>query len=367
MEIILNRKIFVEALDKISSVIPQKPTITALSGILIESKENEVTITATDLENTIKITLPGKINKKGSILVPGKNFISLIRQLNQEEIRIFLKENQVNIQSEDSVYNFFVMNPEDFPKLPKFSGGASLKLDSSFLKTAIERIKFCIYPEEPRPHFRGGLLEINNQNFYLVGTDTRRLALVKGMLEGENNGKIRCLLPYRLLNLLAGILKEGPMEISVGTNQAFFKFNNTFLISQLLEGSADFPDYEKVVPEEKKLKTVSLEKGIFHTALKRISLFTSERYNKVKFHFGKDKLTITVSSPDIGEAQEKIPLTYTEEETSIAFNPDYMLEFLQNVDSEKIIIGFTSSAKPVLLRPENDTDYLYVAMPLRLD
>ena len=135
----------------------------------------------------------------------------------------------------------------------------------------------------------------------------------------------------------------------------------------VLEGSQDFPEYERVIPDEKKLKTVIFEKAVFQSMLRRIALFVTDRYNKVKFNFTQQRLTITVSTPDVGEAQEKLAVEYAGDEQNLAFNPEFLLEFLQRAEGEKIVFGFSTETKPVLLRPEADADFLYVAMPLKLD
>lgn len=367
MEIIIKRKDFIKVLDKVSEVISPKPAINILNGILIETKEEEIFLTATDLENTIRTSIEGKILNKGAILIQGKKLTSLIKQLDDEEIKITTQESQINIHSKNSIYTFIGMNYEEFPKLPKFSGGVTIKLDSLFLKNTIEKSKFCIYPDEPRPYFRGALLEIKNKFFNFVATDTKRLSLIKTQLQQEIQEPVKCLLPYKLLNLLPNILEEGEIEISIGKNQIFFKINNIFLTAQLLEGSQDFPDYEKAIPDEKKIKTAYINKNIFLSTLKRISLFTSERYNKVKFTFSKQKLNLYTNSPEIGEAQEKIIVEYDGDEQAIAFNPEYLLDFLQKAEGEKIIFGFTNDKKPALLKTDKDPGYIYVAMPLKLD
>ncbi|MCM8757005.1 MAG: DNA polymerase III subunit beta [Candidatus Omnitrophica bacterium] len=367
MEFTVERKKFSEHLDTVSSVVPAKPTIVSLSCVLLEAKDTELTLTTTDLETTIKTSLQLTPTKKGTTLLPAKKILSLIKQLTDDEIKFSSSENQVSLQTSSSVYHFFPMNSEDFPKLPKFSGGVSLTLDAALLKEAIIKTKFCIYPEEPRPHFRGALLDVKEDKWNLVATDTRRLALYQKDLQGKLSQPVKCLLPHRVLNYLSSLLETGEVEISVGKNQIFLKINNTYVISQLLEGNEDFPDYWKVIPEESKQRLAKLNKEEFESVMKRITLFTSERYNKVKFVFSRGKLSLSVSNPEVGEAQEKISIDYTGEDQPIAFNPDYIIQFLQSVSSEKILMGFSTDKKPVLMRAEDSQEYLYVAMPLKLD
>ena len=367
MELTIKRDVFEKGLNKVSEIVSVKPSINILSGILLESKENEVVLTATDLENTIRTSIECNVVKKGTGLIPGKKLISLIKQLRDENIKISSKDSQINIQTQNSTYNFLGMNYEEFPNLPKFSGEIIIKVQAKQFKTSIDKTKFCIYPEEPRPHFRGALLEIKNKNYFFVATDTKRLALVREDLKEVVSEDVKCLLPYKLLNSLSNLLEKGDIEISVGKNQVFFKFDNTFLTSQLLEGSNDFPDYNTVIPDEKNLKIAKIKKSNLQATLKRISLFTSERYNKIKLSFGKQRMVLSVISPEVGEAQEKLEIEYDGNEQDIAFNPEYLLEFLQKAEGETVSFGFTNETKPALLKADSDPGYFYIAMPLKLD
>jgi len=367
MEMTVKRTDFVNALDKISGIVPVKPSITILTGVLIEAKDDGIFLTATDLENTMRTTLKGSVQKKGTVLLPGKKLISLVRQLADDELKLSLRETQVVMKTQNSEYTFYAMNAEEFPKPPKFSGAATMKMAAADLKSSIDRVRFCVYPEEPRPHFRGALFEIKDAALIMVATDTKRLSVIRRTLEGGAVEPVKCLLPHRLLGFLSGILGDGEVEISIGKNQVFIKIGESFLISQLLEGSQNFPDYEKVIPEEARLKVVKLAARTFDAMLKRVSLFTSERYNKVRFSFAKGRLLLTVSSPDVGEAQEKITIDYDGEEQNIAFNPEFISDFVDRAGEETILFGFTNESRPVLLRPEKNTEYQYVAMPLKLE
>lgn len=362
MEIIVKSKELENALNCISKVLPSKSTMEILSGILIEGKD-ELNLISTDLENTIKVSM--KCNfKKGSILIPGKQFISLIKQIPDEEIKITQIENEVEISNENIKYKFILMNTDDFPKTSKITPKVKFTLNGVILKEAIEKIKFCVDPDEPRPHFKGGLLEVKNNKINFVGTDGRRLTLRTIETESKNE-KIKVLLSVKLMNILSDLLIDEDIDISIGKNQIIFKFSNILLISQLLSGAEDFPEYERVIPDEKKSKVAIIERENFLSTLKRTSLFTNERYNKLMISIGKSSMVISVSSPEIGHGQERISVEYEGEEINFAFPPEFLIEFLQKVNDEKIIFAFTENTKPVLLRPESDNNFIYVSMPLK--
>jgi len=369
MEIIVKSGVLKKVCGKIEGLLPVKPAIMITSGILFEVKETGVFLTATDLENTIRVGIESEKNKKGSMVITGKKFISLIKQLPDEDVKIIQKENSAEVVCKNSKYTFPCMDYEEFPKLPKFTGDVSVKLNGDILRNAIDKVRFCIDPEEPRPHFRGGLFDIKEDSLNFIGTDTKRLALFKITGEGKYGNPYKCLLPFKLMGIISMLADSGEsVDVSIGKNQIVFNFKDTYLVSQLLAGSEDFPDYAKVIPSEKQLKYAYLNRDELLSTLKRISLFTSERYNKVKMSIGKDVLILSVVSPDVGEAHEKMDIEYTgDKEQDLAFPPNYLIDFLHKVEDEKIILGFSSEKSPIILRGDKKAEYLYVAMPLKLD
>ena len=369
MEIVIKNSVLRKECEKLEGILPAKPPIMITNGIYFEVKETGVFLTATDLENTLRLGLDCEKSEKGSMVITGKKFISLIKQLPNTELKITKKENSAELVCNDSKYVFPCMDEDEFPKLPKFTGETTIKINGKQLSNAITHIRFCINPEEPRPHFRGGLLDIKENCFNLVGTDTRRLSLFRLETKEKYTNPSKCLLPFKLLGILGTLANiDDNIDVSIGKNQVVFSFGNTYLVSQLLSGSEDFPEYEKVVPPEKNLKYVYINKAEFLSTLKRISLFTSDRYNKVRLSIGKNVIMFSVVSPDVGQASEKLEVEYKEEkEQNLAFPPNYLMDFLQNVEEEKIMLGFINERNPILMKGEKNTQHVYVAMPLKLE
>lgn len=369
MEIIIKSSVLKKECGKLEEVLPLKPPITITGGVYIEVKEMGCFLTATDLENTIRLGIECEKFKKGSAIINGRKFTSLIKQIPEGDIKMIKKNNSVEIISGDAKYVFPCMDEEEFPKLPKFSGEVIVKVNSEILKEGIDKIRFCIDPEEPRPYFRGGLIDIKENTLNIVGTDTKRLTLFTVKTDQKYSHPYRCLLPYKLLGILTSLSNNNePVEISIGKNQISFNFKSTYLLSQLLSGSEEFPDYTKVIPAEKQLKKCYINRKEFLSILKRISLFTTERYNRVRMSIGKNILILSVTNPDVGEANEKIEIEYTEDtEQNLAFPPNYLIDFLSKLEDDRILFGFSSEKSPVLIRGDKTEGYLYVAMPLKLE
>lgn len=370
MEIIVKSSVLKKECEKIEDVLPVKPSLMITGGILFDVKEIGFSLTATDLENTIKLHIECEKIKKGSAVINGKKFISLIKQLPDSDIRITKKDNSVEVLCGESKYMFPSMDEDEFPKLQKFTGDITIALESNILREGINKVRFCIDAEEPRPYFRGGLLDIKEDKVNIVGTDTKRLALFTIKTDQKQSHSYKCLLPYKLMGIITSLSNDNnqPIEISIGENQISFNFQTTYLLSQLLSGSEDFPDYTKVIPEEKQLKILHIDREMFLTVLKRISLFTSDRYNKARLSIGKNTLIMSVVNPDVGEANEKIEIEYNEDkEQNLAFPPNYLIDFLAKSEDSKLVLGFSNEKSPVLLKGEKTEGYLYVAMPLKLE
>jgi len=378
MKLNINSEILNSSLDYISDILPSKPSMAICGGIFFECQTDYLTLVATDLENTVKVSIKCEVKEKGQTVIPGKQFISLIKHFKEEEIKIEKQEKFVNIISENSQYSFIEMEVEDFPKFPKFSPEISFKVKGETLKDAFKKTIFCVDPEEPRPQFRGGLLDIKEKSINIVGTDTRRLSLFSIIFENIFKKQTKVLISPVLIKKMISILNEADVEIMIGKNNISFQTEFTeilkdgkkvkgdiMIVSQLLSGAEEFPDYEKVIPDIQKSKLSKINREKFLSSLKRVSLFTNERNNKIKLCFKNNLLTISTTG-EIGEAQEKLKISYNNEEIELAFPPDFLIDFLQVIENDEFIFSFTSSTKPVLLKPEEST-FLYVCMPLKVE
>ncbi|MGC8977230.1 MAG: DNA polymerase III subunit beta [Candidatus Ratteibacteria bacterium] len=379
MRLNIDSNVLNSGLDFISDILPSKPSLPICGGIFIECKENNLILIGTDLQNTVRVSLECDVKEKGQTVIPGKQFISLIKQFNQEEIKIEKKGSYINLITERAQYSFIEMEVEDFPKLPKFSPEISFKINGKTLKEGFKKTIFCIDPDEPRQQFRGGLFDIKEKIINIVGTDTRRLSLFSIIFDEPFKKTMKILLSHALMKKMINIVNETDVEILIGKTNISFQTDftvskeenkkiagNILIISQLLTGAEEFPDYEKVIPDIKKSKILKISTDNLLSSIKRISLFTSERNNKVKFSFRKGMLIISTIG-ELGEAQEKMNIPYNDEEIDIAFPPEFILDFLQVVESDEFIFSFVSSSKPACMKPEEESNFLYICMPLKTE
>jgi DNA polymerase-3 subunit beta len=365
MELIIDKKILMDVLDKIAKVIPAKPAIASTGGILLEAKKDGITLTATDLQLTLKLFLECTVKDKTDVLIPGKKIISLIREIPEEKVKIATGESGIIIEDKNFQYKFLIMDINDYPKLPSdkdFAGDENtLNISSEVFQEMITRTAYCINPDEPRIYFRGVLIDLRDGHLNMVATDTRRLSLVRKPM--QTGKKMKLILPQRLLEVLPSIVKEGEMTISFTKNQIRFQTDRVTLISQLLEG--EFPDYMKVIPPSEKLSSATIEAKQLLSSLERLVLLSSDTFNSVKMSFRRDMLVLNIESPQLGTGEEKLKIQYSGPDATIIFNPVYFIQFLKTVPQETVTFSFADPLKPARLNGTGADDYIYVVMPIK--
>ncbi len=365
MEIFIEKQVLINALDKIGRVLPSKPVISSTGGMLFEAKRDGVSITATDLQLTIKTFIEAKVKDKGTILIPGKNFISLIKKIPEDNIKIVQTENHAIVDNKSFQYKFLLMNVEEYPKLPSegeiLSGVGKLSISTTDLLDMIKKTSYCVNPGEPRMYFRGVLIEKKNGQLCMVATDTRRLSLVRRKM--DTDVKVKLILPLRLVDVFPLIFKDTDITMLFSKNQIVLQSERTTLISQLLEG--DFPDYEKVIPSSEKLNTATINTSLFLESLERLSLMLEESFSSMKMNFRKNMLVLSIESPESGSGEEKLNIEYTGTENTIIFNPDYLIQFLKTVATEEVEFSFQDPIKPAKICEKGNTDYVYIVMPIK--
>lgn len=346
----------------VQNVISSKTTLPILSNILIETNKDSIKLTATDLDIGISSLVPAEIEEEGSITIPAKKFADIVRELPNEEIFIStMKNNFLNIKCEKIFFKIMGLPKEDFPKPPEFKDTAQIILEQKELKEMLGLTGFAISHDETRYILSGTLFLFKEKSLTLVATDGRRLALAKkefGNIENLNNEFI---VPSKTVYELNRILKEeGNLKILVNPNQVLFELDGTSIISRLIEG--EYPNYQQVIPKESKEK-IRLNRENFLLAAKRVALFTTQDSQSIKLEVFKNKLVVSKSSPNLGEARQEIDTDYKGTELVIGFNPAYLTEALKALNLDEIELELVSSDKPGVIRTE---EYLYLVLPMQI-
>ncbi len=370
MEFSVKKFDLLEELNLTQGVVERKTTIPILSNLLCEAKGNRLTITATDLELSIRTSCEAKVKKEGAGTIPAKKLLELVRLLPDGEIRFKLLENHwVHITSDRRNYKLVGMSKDNFPALPNFPH-ALVKIPAKLLASLIAKTTFAISLEESRYTLNGALLVIKPGSLIMVATDGHRLAMVETDHKFEGlSSETRVLVPKKAMNEVQRLAAESGddsmIEFGQDESHLFFQFGGRLLTSRKLTGQ--FPNYEAVLPRDAN-KTVVLERGELQDALRRVSQLADQRSHAVKFVFAKEGIEISASSPEYGEAKESIEKEFSGEPISIGFNAQYILDFLNAAADGPISFELKDDQSAGQLRPlaDESTRYRYVVMPMRI-
>ena len=370
MEFSVKKYDLLDELQLTQGVVERKTTIPILSNLLFEAKGNRLTITATDLELSVRTSCEAKIKKEGAGTIPAKKLLELVRLLPDEEIRFKLLENHwIQVTCDRRNYKLVGMSKDNFPALPAFPHSL-VKIPSKLLADVIAKTTFAISLEESRYTLNGALLVLKAASLAMVATDGHRLAMVEvdHKFEGFNT-ETRVLIPKKAMNEVQRLAAESGdqdmIEFAQDESHLFFQFGGRLLTCRKLTGQ--FPNYEAVLPKDVN-KTVVLERDELQDALRRVSQLADQRSHAVKFMLAKEGLEISASSPEYGEAKEAIEKEFKGEPIAIGFNAQYLLDFLAAAADGPISFELKDEQSAGQLRPLTDggSRYRYVVMPMRI-
>jgi len=370
MEFSVTKAALLNELSTTQGVVERKTTIPILSNLLVEAKGSQLTITATDLELSVRTSCEAKIKKEGAGTIPAKKLLELVRLLPEGEIKFRLLENHwVEIVSDRKKYKLVGMAKENFPALPVMPH-TLVKIPATILENLIGKTKFAISMEESRYTLNGGLLILKPDTLAMVATDGHRLALAETdhKLAGLN-GEVKVLIPKKAMDevekLSSAAGSDAHVEFAKDESHLFFQVGHRLLISRILTGQ--FPNYEAVLPRDNN-KAVVIERAELSDAVRRVSQLADQRSHAVKFSVSTEGIEISASSPEYGEAKENIEKEFKGEPLSIGFNSTYMLDFLGAAADGPISIELKDEQSAGQMRPLADESYRYryIIMPMRI-
>ena len=366
MEIRVRRNDLAKELHLVQGIVERKNSIPILSNVLVEARGEELHISATDLDVSLRCGCPAEVKKDGAVTLAAKKLYEIVRSLPESDVSLQVKPDAwATVECERVVFKMAGLPREDFPTLPDGKGGKAIDIPAEVLQTLIQRTSFAITAEDARYYLAGALLVLEPGQAAMVATDGHRLAYAKAASSHKVSDAIKVLVPRKAIMEL-GRLIEG--EETVGFQQAeghlLFSVGGRTLASKLVE--AQFPAYEKVVTVtgDKKL---DLGRDSLQSAIRRVSLLSSERNRAIKVSLADGRLELSASSPELGEAKESLPIDYKGDGVEIGFNAQYLLDFLSAVGGDDVTLELKDSESQGLLRPTGDDDesYRYVVMPMR--
>jgi len=370
MEFSVTKSDLVNELNTTQGVVERKTTIPILSNLLVEASGSRLTITATDLELSVRTSCDAKVKKEGAGTIPAKKLLDLVRLLPEGEIKFKLLDNHwVEIVSDRKKYKMVGMAKENFPAIPAVPH-TLVQIPAAVLESLIARTKFAISLEESRYTLNGGLMILKPDTLAMVATDGHRLALAETdqKLAGLNS-EVRVLIPKKAMDevekLAATADADAQMDFARDESNLFFQVGHRLLISRILTGQ--FPNYEAVLPKDNN-RTIVLERGELADAVRRVSQLADQRSRAVKFSVSNEGVEISASSPEYGEAKEILEKEYKGDPLAIGFNAQYMLDFLGAAAEGPVSIELKDEQSAGQMRPLADENYRYryIIMPMRI-
>lgn len=362
MKIGVEKEVLLNGIQTVQNIITTKAALPILSNVLIETQQNKLRLTATDLDVGISCVIPVDIQEPGAITIPAKRFNDIIKELPSNNVYITTKKNNlVIIETESCQFKIMGLACEEFPKLPEFKEGGVIQLEQVSLKQMLGLTYFAVSIDETRYVLNGILFSIKKNSLTLVATDGKRLAITEKKLSWNIDKDIHIIVPLKTIHELNRNLKDvGELSLILSHNQVLFDLGNVVVISRLIEG--EFPDYQQVVPPTSDNK-IRIDRTQFLLAIRRAALLATPDYQAVKLEVFKDKLVVSKSTPDVGESREEVPMEYQGKEMIIGFNPYYLIDVLKNLTEEKVGLEVTDSEKPGAIRTDG---YVYIVLPMRL-
>jgi DNA polymerase III subunit beta len=372
MEISVSKNDLLKELTATQGVVERKTTIPILSNFLFEAGGDKLSITATDLDLSLRTSCPAKVKKEGSCTIPARKLYDYVKLLADGDISIKLLENHwVQIRSGRSNTKMVGMARANFPALPLFPAESALQLPAQVLRQLIGKTIFSISNEESRYTLNGALLVLKPESLTMVATDGHRLAHVEhNGTKLPVSGELKVLVPKKAMAELSTLLNSSDaqtVEFAKDESTLFFRIGGRLLTSRQLTGQ--FPNYEAVLPRENN-KFVTVHCDELSAAIQRVAQFADERSNAIRMRVEKNELKVSSSNTETGESEDSIETAYTGDPMVIGFNSQYLLEFLKVVGAGDVRFEFKDAQTAGQLRPDEAADseyrYRYIVMPMRI-
>ena len=377
MKFIINSLLFSKQIQSLSGVLTNNNTVPIINCFHFHLDEGLLTIRATDLETTLvsKVEVEtGTIDGLTDIAVPSKLLIDILKSLDDVPLTFSVDDTNysISITSGEGRYRLAGKNPETFPAMPESHDTSSISLPGSLLANAIGKTAFAASNDEMRQQMSGILCEINTENITFVATDAHKLVRYRRN-DIKSDNPVSFILPRKpvmmMKNIIASHKEELEVSVEYNNTNAFFTFENFYIICRLVEGR--YPNYDAAIPKDNPNR-LTVDRNSFLNTLRRVGLFANQASHQVRLSIQEHELVVTAEDLEFSnDANEKLPCQYEGEPMEIGFNAKFLTEMVSNIDSEQILIEMSHPSRagiifPVLEGKETPEDILMLVMPVML-
>jgi len=366
------------------AVASRSGALPILSGLLVRPAADEIHLAGSDLELTIRVSAPAEVDDEGAAVLPARLFGDIVRSLEPGAVSVDVGEDEARIKSGRSDFSLRVLAADDFPRLPEVAG-SGVRMDAAALAEALRQVIPAASRDDARPILTGVLLVAEGSGLRLVATDSYRLgvrdlpgeSVLAAHLSGAAAEGRHVLVPAKALAELQRLLGSGAspgsaaapgtentVELSFSDRDACFDTGRARVSTRLIEGQ--FPNYQQLIPSGYPNRLV-VPREAFIEAVKRVRLIGRDRDNApIRLMMGTSGLELQTIVHDVGQATETLDAKYEGSETTIAFNPEFLLDGLGAIASEEVSVETLDTSKPAIVRAADGGDFLYLLMPVRV-
>ncbi len=366
MQIKINREVLLKPLTNVTSIVERRHTLPILSNLLLEAKNNNIQLTATDLEMQISLNIQSNFSGELSTTISAKKFLDICRSLpDSVDIDMVTNDSRMTLKAGKSRFNLQTLPSADYPVMSKAAGsGTVVTINQITLKKLLKQVEFAMAQQDIRYYLNGLLLEVNENKLNLVGTDGHRLSFTSTTLS-QSYEKTDVIIPRKTVVELIKLLDDSEDEVSIEINagQVNFAFSDIKLISKVIDGK--FPDYNRVIPSGHQ-NTFNVNRLEVLIAMQRASILSNEKYRGIRMVLSNNNLKLISTNTEQEEAEEELEINYAQDGLDIGFNVTYLIDVLNNVSDESINFSFADANSSCLITVPNDDNYKYVVMPMRI-
>ena len=368
MRFTISREKLQEGLSAVAPSIPAKTTIPVLSNLLVETTSTGIRFSGTDLDIAVSTEVTADIDGQGAITVPARKLVEIARELPSAPVKISAAgEQRISLECGKTRFRLLGLPKDEFPTFPAVRFSDSWRVRSGDLQKLISHTAFAASTEESRPILNGVLWEMRPGHMRMVATNGHRLAKMELPIEAAGAPSADLIVPPKALEQIRRLFPaEEDLEIARGDNHLGFRSPFTAVFTRLIEGP--YPNYDQVIPRDNERVGVADRNALFQ-ALKRMSIVASDQTHRIRLSFNAAMLKFSVQTPDLGEAQDELPISYEGDPLEIGFNGSYLLEILRYMPTDEVRMTFKAPERAATVEPMGWNDpakYLCLVMPLRL-
>ncbi len=369
MRFTISREKLQEGLNAVATAVPSKTTLPVLANILVQTSDKGIRLSGTDLDIAVSTEVTADVENAGGITIPARKLSEIARELPPAPVKIASSGDQrITLECGRSRFKLLGLPKSEFPAFPTIPFDKASRVPSGDLQKLISHTAFAASTEESRPILNGVLWELHGSVMRMVATNGHRLAKMElPARTGDARAKSDFIIPPKALEQIRRLFPaEEELEVAHGENHVGFRSPFTAVYTRLIEGP--YPGYEQVIPKDND-KTAIVDRQALTSALKRMSVVASDQTHRIRLSFNSAMLKFSVSTPDLGEAQDELPVRYTGDPLDIGFNAAYLLEILRYMPTDEVRMTFKAPERAATVEPEGWSDparYLCLLMPLRL-